>query len=113
MQKIVKEGLKVDFHIHSFASSFKDGKKVSNNTIENIPTLVSKLIENNVNMVAITDHDNFDYALYKELKKEELNNNCIKKIIPGVEFSVKIDNSVVHIIALFDDCSPNIKNIQK
>lgn len=27
MQKIVKEGLKVDFHIHSFASSFKDGKK--------------------------------------------------------------------------------------
>ena len=55
----------------------------------------------------------FDYALYKELKKEELNNNCIKKIIPGVEFSVKIDNSVVHIIALFDDCSPNIKNIQK
>lgn len=113
MQKIVKEGLKVDFHIHSFASSFKDGKKVSNNTIKNIPTLVSKLIENSVNMVAITDHDNFDYALYKELKKEELNNNCIKKIIPGVEFSVKIDNSVVHIIALFDDCSPNIKNIQK
>ena len=113
MQKIVKEGLKVDFHIHSFASSFKDRNKVSNNTINNVSILVDKLIENNVNMVAITDHDNFDYALYSELKKEELNNNCIKKIIPGVEFSVKIDNSVVHIIALFNDCSPNIKNIQK
>ena len=43
MEKVVKELIKVDFHIHSFRSSNKDGDKVSFNTISNIPVLVEKL----------------------------------------------------------------------
>ena len=85
MDRIVKEALKVDFHIHSYASHFKDHDKVKNGTIDNLPILISKLNDNGVNMLSITDHDNFDYNLYAKLKDEENNNsNCIKKVLPGV-----------------------------
>ena len=73
MDKIVSHGLKIDLHIHSCVSSAKDGKKVKNNTIENIPLLVSKLNDQGVNLCAITDHDAFSYDMYAELKKEKKN----------------------------------------
>ena len=43
MNKIVNTGMKIDLHIHSCASSKKDGNKVKNNTIQNISTLVKNL----------------------------------------------------------------------
>ena len=109
MDKIVQQGLKVDFHIHSSASSKKDDDLVKDGTIENIPVLLSKLQENSIDMFAITDHDRFDYCIYHELKKHE--GNEFKKILPGVEFSVGIEAldkgkkiiKQVHVIAIFDD----------
>ena len=62
MQKIVDKPIKIDLHIHSIESAHKDGKKVANNTIENIPVLVSKLKENGIDMCAITDHDRLFYV---------------------------------------------------
>lgn len=113
-EKIVKQALKIDFHIHSHASSHKDKDKVKNGTLDNLPKLVEKLIENDVNMISITDHDNFDYDIYKKLKDEENKKNCIKKVIPGVEFTVKIENSIIHIVTLFDDEDDSkIKNIKQ
>lgn len=104
---IVETGMKIDLHIHSKASSAKDGAKVKNNTKENIPLLVGKLNDNEVNICAITDHDVFSYELYSELKKAEVEENTIKKVLPGVEFSVQfsLDNSIspIHIIAIFSD----------
>ena len=90
MNRIVDRALKVDFHIHSKASNHKDNEKVKNGTLENINVLVSKLQENEVNMIAITDHDNFDYDIYSKLKEEEAKENCIQKVLPGIEFSVCI-----------------------
>ena len=104
--KIVKSPLKIDLHIHSIFSKHKDGSKVSNNTIENVDNLIKKLNENHVNMCAITDHDYFDFNLYKKLKEEEKKNE-IQKVLPGFEASVLIngDNEpkVIHIITIFDD----------
>lgn len=100
--KIVETGVKIDLHIHSSASHFKDNKKVKDLTIENIGKLIEKLNENRVNMCAITDHDNFDFNIYKRLKEEE-NKNFIKKVLPGIEFSVAFEKAVVHIITIFDD----------
>lgn len=104
---IVETGMKIDLHIHSKASSAKDGAKVKNNTKENLPLLVGKLNDNEVNICAITDHDVFSYELYSELKKAEIEDNTIKKVLPGVEFSVlfSLDNSIspIHIIAIFSD----------
>lgn len=40
----------------------------------------------------------FNYEIYSELKKEEQKDNCISKVLPGIEFSVEfIDNKVIHI----------------
>lgn len=104
MEKIVNKGLKIDLHIHSKFSAKKDGRKVSENTIENLPVLIENLKRNDVGMCAITDHDCFSYDLYKKLKEEENNANCIKKVLPGIEFSVEFeDNKEIHIVTIFDD----------
>lgn len=113
MEKIVKKPLKIDFHIHSHSSNHKDKGIVTDGTIDNLPILISKLVENEVNMVSITDHDNFNYEMYKKLKEEEVKENCIKKVLPGIEFSVMIENKILHIVALFnDDDDSNLQAIQ-
>lgn len=104
MEKIVSKGICIDLHIHSVYSKNKDKGKVANNTLENLPILVKKLIENNVNLCSITDHDTFNYEIYESLKKEEGENNCIKKVLPGIEFSVEFEQGkVIHIVTIFDD----------
>lgn len=118
MQKIATCGLKFDLHIHSAESLKKDGKKVKNNTLSNIPVLVKKLNEQGVNICAITDHDTFSYDMYSTLKQAELDNNSIQKVLPGVEFSVCFEadaqESVVHVVAIFsDEEDTKIQKIEK
>lgn len=104
MNKTVTKGIKIDLHIHSEFSKGKDGKKVEENTLSNLPILVRGLVDNNVEMCAITDHDSFNYEIYSELKKEEQKANCISKVLPGIEFSVEfIEGKVIHIVTIFDD----------
>ena len=104
MEKIISKGIKIDLHIHSEFSKAKDGQKVAENTVDNLPILIHRLVENQVEMCAITDHDNFNYGLYSELKKEEKKDNCIQKVLPGIEFSVEFDvGKVIHIVTIFDD----------
>lgn len=118
MEKIVKTGMKIDLHIHSSKSVHKDGKKVRYNTISNIGILIDKLNQQCVNICSITDHDVFSYEMYQALKKAEKEDNSIKKVLPGIEFSVnfKDDNSnekTVHVICIFDDADDNkIKELE-
>ena len=51
MEKVVSKGIKIDLHIHSEYSKNKDGKKVEENTLNNLPVLVKRLIENEVAML--------------------------------------------------------------
>ena len=113
---VVNKNLKVDFHIHSYASHHKDGALVSNCKVENIDILITKLKENKVDIFAITDHDCFDKTLYLKLKEHE--GRDFEKVFPGVEFSLykQGDNSFkeIHVIAIFDDTDPkNIEAISK
>lgn len=107
MDKIVNKSLKIDLHIHSEKSSFKDKDIVKNSNINNISTLIEALKFYKINLCAITDHDSFDYELYSKLKEEEKKDNCIKKVLPGVEFSVTFQRKEkvkpLHVIAIFDD----------
>ena len=117
MDKIVNTGMKIDLHIHSQASSAKDGIKVRNNTKANIPLLVSKLNENRVNICSITDHDTFSYEMYSSLKAAEAEDNSIKKVLPGVEFSVEFCAGEItrdiHVVAIFSDSNDNkVKRIE-
>lgn len=107
MQKIVKEPIKIDLHIHSAASRHKDGAKVSSGTIDNLSTLVAGLDGYGVNMAAITDHDCFDYDFYSALCSYAEQENSLQKVLPGVEFSVSFDTDAgrkpVHVVTIFDD----------
>lgn len=106
--RIVTKPLKIDFHIHSSFSKYKDEfSLVKDGTEENIDLLLQKLNENKIEMCAITDHDYFSYELYSSLKNHE-NENELLKVFPGVEFSVGFkgdDDKLkqVHVICVFDD----------
>ena len=105
--KIALVGLKVDFHIHSIFSKHKDGEIVKNNTIENIPILIKRLEEEQVEMCSISDHDTFSFQMYSELKKFE-GQGKLKKVFPAVEFSVLFQRAgglkrVIHVICVFND----------
>lgn len=119
MEKIVTRPLKVDFHIHSEYSITKDEfKLVGKGTTDNLNTLFNKLNEYGVNMACITDHDFFSYEMYSAFKAYEGKGSLIK-VLPGVEFSVGIEDDKkkikqVHVIAIFDDSNQEkLKNIEK
>ena len=108
VMKIVEAGYKIDLHIHSVYSRGKDKGKVSFNTIDNIGILAEKLNANGVQLCAITDHDAFEFDMYKALKAyEKEEHNSILKVFPGVEFSVEFNgdnrSSILHVIAIFND----------
>lgn len=118
MNRIVKEGLITDLHIHSVYSKHKDvGKDYMNqNTIENISVLINKLNENNVSICSISDHDYFSYEMYNSLRSEE-GKGSIQKVLPAVEFSVMMkrdsEEKQIHVVTIFDDKDQDkIKNIE-
>ena len=113
IEKIIKTGNKVDFHIHSIASKHKESDDCVNlSTLDNIDLLIKKLNQREINMCSISDHDNFDFDIYNRLKKEE-NKGSIKKVFPAVEFSVTYEKKVLHIITIFEDKDEEkIKKIQ-
>lgn len=119
MERIVRKGIKVDFHIHSIYSVTKDDLNIlKNSTEENLPTLIEKLKINGVEMCAITDHDTFNYNLYQKLKTYENDtNSSLVKVLPGIEFSVMFkrdgNEKQLHVIALFsDENNEKLKNIE-
>lgn len=77
--------------------------------------LIQRLLENEIELCAITDHDELNYEIYKELKCEEMKDNCIKKVLPGIEFSVEFsEGKVIHIVTIFDDRDDDkVKNIEQ
>lgn len=106
---MLNNNIKIDLHIHSKASGYKEADGyVDESNIENIDVLLSKLHENNVNLFSITDHNCFDYELYKKIK-ESINKEPyanIKNNLPGVEFDVKLEEEskiACHIICIFDE----------
>lgn len=106
MDKIVKKGIKVDFHIHSAKSCWTEsGVKEINLkkcNVDNIDILIQKLEDEKINLFAISDHDSFDYNLYTEIKKKLVDKDNIH-ILPAVEFSLIVEDTVLHVVTIFDD----------
>lgn len=107
MERIAKNPVKLDLHIHSCYSQNKDGVKVINNTIENLPILYTKLADEFINMIAITDHNEFNYELYhqinSDIKDKSVNTGSLAKCLPGIEFDVELRGEKIHVISIFDD----------
>lgn len=114
---MLNSNIKMDLHIHSFASCYKEPKYsngdsiVKFSTIENIEILLNHLLENGISLFSITDHNRYDFDLYKALQeklKEQKYDSL--HLLHGIEFDVKMDEnkSTLHIIAIFD-----VKNIEQ
>ena len=116
---MLNNNIKIDLHIHSKASEYKEREGyVADSNIDNIDVLLKNVEDNKVNMISITDHNRFDYELYKKIKSviNKPPYEDIKNILPGVEFDVMLEESSTtscHIICIFDDCNDKkIENIQ-
>ncbi len=97
--------IKFDLHIHSFASKYKEiNGIVDDSTKENISILINKLIENDIRMFSITDHNRFDKDLYLEIDSYLKDHKNELTILSGVEFDVKLDVNAkpCHIITIFN-----------
>lgn len=89
---------KVDLHIHS---TFSDGEL----TPMEILDICNK---ENINVISITDHDNFE-GVKKAIKENPYKNITI---IPGIEFSAFYPNGTLHILGYnFDTNDPVLKQI--
>ena len=99
--------IKFDLHIHSYASLYKEGKDiVDNSTIENAEILMEKLNDQNVGLFSITDHNRFWPELYRRFDELIASGSYpnVKGIVAGVEFDVQMDPEMgkCHIISVFD-----------
>ena len=66
---MLNNNIKIDLHIHSKASEYKEREGyVADSNIDNIDVLLKNVEDNKVNMISITDHNRFDYELYKKIK---------------------------------------------
>ena len=108
---MINSNIKVDLHIHSKCSEYKEEKDVvENSTFDNISILLDQLLSKEINLFSFTDHNRFDENLYRDtinfIKSSEKYKNKIS-ILPGVEFDVMIDDGLVpsHFLTYF-----NVKN---
>lgn len=104
----------MDLHIHSYASDYKEpnyenGESiVQNSKKENIDVLLDKLIENDISLFSITDHNRYDIELYKHLcEKLSKDKYSSLHLLHGVEIDTKLEEekSIIHIVTIF-----NVKN---
>ena len=87
---------KVDLHIHTPASLDYGDKMITPEQI------VTKAIENKLDLIAITDHNTVDkcYDVIKAAKNSKL------VVLPGVEISGQGGTQGIHVLALFDYDAP-------
>lgn len=103
---MLNENIKIDLHIHSIASKYKESVGVvDQSTVENLPVLFKKLETEGINLISFTDHNTFDSKLY--IEAEGLirlgSYPSVKGIIAGIEFDVLLDTEKpCHILAYFD-----------
>lgn len=131
--EMLNSDIRVDLHIHSKASEYKEkpdstgNNIVADSDINHLDVLFEKLSapENSINMISITDHNRFDPELYEAINKriDDDNSGTVKAILAGVEFDVLFqkDKPHAHVITIFDvgdwskdpdTCRKNYKKIQ-
>ena len=99
--EIFKNGstwLKADFHLHTnSATEFKPKEDINK-----FPELfINKLLEQNIRMATITNHNKLDLGEFKAIRKLAEKNDIY--VLPGIEFSVEQGAKGIHILIIFSD----------
>ena len=98
--------VKVDLHLHSFVSrSNGDGIKWTS-----LFDAISKLVENNVQIAAFSDHNKLDVNFYIEAKNLAQTANIL--LLPAIEVNVvRLDGQIANIIYQSRGVKTNYNNI--
>lgn len=109
--------IKVDLHIHSVASTYKeDSDMIKECTAQNLDVLFTELQKNNINLFSITDHNTLDANLYHKIWDLIKTGKypAVKGVIPGIEFDVSFneEKKPCHIMAYFDVPDDDFETIQ-
>lgn len=99
--------IRIDLHIHSKASSYKDkGVDLSACDVKHIDVLLDNLVngEKPIDMFSVTDHNRFDADLYDSLYGRIRKRGLNIQLLSGVEFDVELQEgkTAAHIIAIFN-----------
>ena len=89
------EWLRADFHLHTKADSVFKYTGDENSFVKDY---VKKLVEQDIRIGVITNHNKFNKNEFKALKKKALENGIA--LFPGVEFSLR---EGVHILIVFEE----------
>jgi len=90
--------LRADFHLHTKADNAFDYKGDPNFFVTNY---IKQLKNEEIRVAVITNHNKFDLAEFKELRKNAEREEIY--LLPGVEFSVKDGAKGLHILIVFSD----------
>ncbi|MDR0330155.1 MAG: hypothetical protein LBH93_00380, partial [Chitinispirillales bacterium] len=89
--------LRADFHLHT-----KADKEFNYSGVENdyVNAYVRKLVEQDIRVGVITNHNKFDIGEYKAISKRAHKEQIY--VLPGVELSVNDGANGVHALVIFD-----------
>lgn len=102
--------IKVDLHIHTIESQYKDKGIVDQSDEEHLDVILSALNKYNINLFSFADHNRFNEGIYNKaveiLESDEGHSKYpnLMNILPSVEFDVQIDSkkNPCHILTVFD-----------
>lgn len=90
--------LRADFHLHT-NSAIEYNPKLDTNTFPELFT--NKLLEQNIRIAAITNHNQLNLEEFKAIRKLAEKNEIY--VLPGIEFSVEQGAKGIHILIIFSD----------
>lgn len=106
---MLNKDIRIDLHIHSFASKYKESDGVvDNSTVENVADLLTKLDndENQISLFSFTDHNRFDSNLYINTRNLITAGNFtyLSNLLAGIEFDVLFEDGMVpcHVLTFFN-----------
>ncbi|WPL40130.1 PHP domain-containing protein [Malacoplasma iowae] len=90
--------MKIDLHLHTPAS-ISNGDTIKWSSLYDT---LKKLKVNNIEIASFTDHNIFDYELYKKAYQLALTGKI--KLLPGIEVNVVRKNGIIgHMLIIFND----------
>ncbi|MBU0561621.1 MAG: hypothetical protein KKG93_18865, partial [Bacteroidetes bacterium] len=101
MKKIFENGatwVRADFHLHTKADNAFPYNEDPNSYVTKY---IEQLKSEEIRIAVITNHNKFDLAEFKELRKNAEREEIY--MLPGVEFSVKDGAKGLHILIVFND----------
>lgn len=95
LKKGMRLKMKIDLHCHT--KKTKSGDDEARNVTPEL--FKEKVINSNVRIIGVTNHNLFDIQQYRELKESV---KGIAQVWPGIELDIKYNNIIGHLIVIYN-----------